>query len=238
MQAHADTLISILDADRAQFAAYQARLAIVRNERDAARLAGRNDDDHMGADNDPNSDAYSDTSSTRSSRFSGTTTPSRTVSRAGTGKTHQSSKNRRKHERKLLSLKPGNAFEDIALVDALHGLAHKAYDQQVTVRALCRALIEQRLDEIGRRVQQALRALLTSVDRALDEIWIAEMRVSGDGVALMEDGHRMDYALVLREQHYAMISEYNLQSIISDLQLIRFVFSVYPQNLINATSPY
>lgn len=221
LETHAATLIAILDADRDQFVAHRARLAIVRREREAARRAGcAGTDPHSAADgdanvNDADADAYSDTSSMRStssSRYSGASTAS---SRAGTGKTHQSSKNRRKHERKLLSLKPGNAFEDIALVDALHAAAHKAFDQQATVRSVCRALIEQRLDALGRSVQMALRGLLGAVTTALEEIWIAEMRVTGvvdgmdgaGGVVLTAPNGRLDYAQVQREQHYAMISE-------------------------------
>lgn len=203
MESYADTLVSVLNADGAQFVEYTQRLAAIRLERaSAARRAADNpDDDHPNYGmTDTDADAFSDTSSMRSSRFSG-------ASSRGTGKTHRSSKNRRKHERKLLSLKPGNPFEDVALVDALHGLAHKAFDQQSGVRALCRALIDQRLDEPGRRVQRALRALLRTVVGSLDTIWIGEMQVAGDGVPLAEDG-RLDYALVQLEQHYAMISEW------------------------------
>lgn len=187
----------MLDADRQQFLEYKQRLAIVRADRAAARQSGHPDGEHLHHD-DPDADAFSDTSSMRSSRHS--------ASSRGTGKTHRSSKNRRKHERKLLSLKPGNPFEDIALIDALHALALKAFDQQAAVRALCKALIDQRLDRLGQRVQQTLRELLRTVSGSLDAIWIAEMMVAGECVPLAEDG-RLDYALVQQEQHYAMISE-------------------------------
>lgn len=203
LSAYADTLVSVLEADQAQFVEYQQRLATIRSERLAAATRMANGDDaHYDGAGDPDMDAFSDTSSMRSSTLSSRGS----ASSRGTGKTHRSSKNRRKHERKLLSLKPGNPFEDIALIDALHGLANKAYDQQAGVRALGKALIDQQLDAHGRRVQQALRMLLRRVDGALAEIWIPEMVVSGECVALVDEG-RLDYALAQQQQHYAMISE-------------------------------
>lgn len=84
---------------------------------------------------------FSDTSSVNTSRYS--------TSSRGTGKTFRSSKNRRKHERKLLSLKEGNPFEDIALIDALYVLIHKILEQQSNVRDICLALIELNLIEGG-----------------------------------------------------------------------------------------
>lgn len=141
-------------------------------------------------------DMFSDTSSMNSSRFS--------ASSRGTGKTHRSSKNRRKHERKLLSLREGNAFEDIALIDALYTLAQKSYDLQAPVRALGKALIDQQLDADGMVLQAVFAALLRVVRESLDVIWIPEMIVSGQMVG--EEGN-IDYATIKEEQHYAMISK-------------------------------
>uniref|UniRef100_T1H3D8 ELP1 three-helical bundle domain-containing protein n=1 Tax=Megaselia scalaris TaxID=36166 RepID=T1H3D8_MEGSC len=70
----------------------------------------------------------------KSSQFSG--------SSSRTGKTFRSSKNRRKHERKLLSLKEGNPFEDIALIDAIYNLVTKIFGYQNHIRDVCKSLLE------------------------------------------------------------------------------------------------
>lgn len=124
----------------------------------------------------------------------------------GTAKTHKSSRNRRKHQRRLLNLKPGNAFEDIALIDVLHTAAVKAFDQQYVMRALLRVMIDLTLDAQAVPVQIALKRLLSVVRDSLDEIWIAEMVVSGR-VTAAEDGGPIDFAQMQDEQHYAMIGE-------------------------------
>lgn len=186
-------MIGIFEADRLQFIAYKLRLATIRREKAERKLNNFEDDGNIGDD----SDMFSDTSSMNSSRIS--------QSSRGTGKTHRSSKNRRKHERKLLSLKEGNPFEDIALIDALYTLAHKSYDQQQPVRALGKAIIDQQLDAEGMEIQKVFTALLRTVRESLDEIWIPEMIVSGQVIA--EEGN-IDYSMVQDEQHYAMISKF------------------------------
>lgn len=144
-------------------------------------------------------DMFSDTTSLHSSRVSSTGS-------RNTAKTHRSSKNRRKHERKLLSLKPGNPFEDIALIDALHTTACKAFDHQLSVRGVARALIDLHLDAEGAELQRVFGKLLKTIRDGLDEIWIPEMVVSGH-VSTGENAN-IDYVQLQDEQHYAMISEY------------------------------
>lgn len=132
-----------------------------------------------------------------SSRFS--------ASSRGTAKTHKSSRNRRKHQRKLLNLKPGNAFEDIALIDALHTAAVRAFDQQTVVRGLFKAMIDLAMDAEAVPIQVALKDLLCVIRDSLDEIWIPEMLVSGQPQTA-EDGP-IDFGQKLDEEHYAMIGE-------------------------------
>lgn len=194
MELFVNTMIGVFEADRLQFTTYKQRLATIRREK-AERKLNDNEDDGVADD----SDMFSDTSSMNSSRIS--------QSSRGTGKTHRSSKNRRKHERKLLSLKEGNPFEDIALIDALYIMANKSYDQQQHVRALGKALIDQQLDVEGMQLQKVFTALLRTIRESLDEIWIPEMIVSGQPLA--EDGN-IDYSMIQEEQHYAMISTFSL----------------------------
>lgn len=155
----------------------------------ANKLAG-------GVEDDDDCDMFSDTSSMNSSRLTG--------SSRGSGKSTRSSKNRRKNERKLLSLKEGNPFEDIALVDALYNLTHRSFEQQSQVHELLKVLIDLELDVDGVQLQQTYADLLTTIRDSLNTIWIPEMMVSGE----VKSDEIMEYVRAQDEQHYAMISEY------------------------------
>lgn len=119
-------------------------------------------------------------------------------------KTFRSSKNRRKHERKLLNLKEGGKFEDIALIDALYKQIQHIFEQQQQIHNICKALIEVRLDGQGRTIQALYRDLLTTVKDKMSEIWIPEMMSTQQTMF----GPNVDYAQVQNDQHYAMIRKF------------------------------
>lgn len=153
-------------------------------------------------------DLFSDTSSMNSSRL--------TKSSRGSSRSTRSSKNRRKHERKLLSLKEGNPFEDIALIDALYNLVHKSYELQPQVRDILKVLIDLELDDEGVLLQKTFANLLTTIKDALNVIWIPEMMVSGE----VKVEEIMDFVRAQDEQHYAMISEWSQDRFIHSIMLI------------------
>lgn len=189
MTGYATQLNDKIRADCDQFIVYSQRLQKVRKHKSERLLNGIDNDDV------DNCDMFSDTSSMNSSRFTGTS--------KGSGKSHRSSKNRRKHERKLMSLKEGNPFEDIALVDAIYQLTHKSYGQQQHVHDILQSLIDLGLDADGVELQKTFDTLLSTVRDALDKIWIPEMMVSGE----VKVEEIMDYVKLQNEQHYAMISK-------------------------------
>lgn len=187
---YASQLIAKIRAEREQFSGYTQRLLLVRQKKADKLLSGFDDDVD-------NCDMFSDTSSMNSSRFTG--------SSRGSGRSHRSSKNRRKHERKLMSLKEGNPFEDIALVDALHSLTHKIYEQQQHMHEVLMALIGLELsDPLGFQLQSEYEQSLEQTNRSLDKIWIAEMMVADE----VKIDQFTDLVKLQNEQHYAMISEY------------------------------
>lgn len=120
-------------------------------------------------------------------------------------KTFRSSKNRRKHERKLLSLKPGNPFEDIALIDALYNQIIRCFGQQQHIRDTCKALLQLQQDGEALELQRCYKHLLSTIQDSLDDIWIAEMLQSGAQQYLQ--GPNIDYTQLQNEQRYAMISK-------------------------------
>ncbi len=192
---YASHLTHTIQTESDQFIKQKVRLATVRTE----KLKRKTDND--GGDDIDESDMFSDTSSMNSSRFSN--------SSRGTAKTHKSSKNRRKHQRKLLNLKEGNAFEDIALIDALYNLAVRTFEQQKSIRIVCRTLVDQGMDEQGIELQRVFGKALTVIRNSLDEIWIPEMIVSGQ---MINDG-TIDYELLQDNQHYSMISKLHVLTI-------------------------
>lgn len=187
MSAYINQLLTKIQADTNQFNAYVNRLQTIRKIK-ADRLVNGIEDDV------DDCDLFSDTSSMNSSRL--------TKSSRGSGKSTRSSKNRRKHERKLLSLKEGNPFEDIALIDALYNLIHKSYDQQAHIREILKTVINLELDAGGIELQKSFAHLLTIIKDALNVIWIPEMMVSGE----VKVEEIMDFVKAQDEQHYAMIS--------------------------------
>lgn len=200
----ASRTIDEIQADQAQFKAFVGRLQTIRKEKADKLLNGDVDDDDC--------DMFSDTTSMNSSRFSG--------SSRGTGRTFRSSKSKRRHERKLLSLKEGNPFEDIALIDAIFNFTDKIYAQQQKIHNLLRSLVDLELDIVGIQLQKVFSELLDDIKRSLDIIWLPEMMVSGE----IKVEEFMDYVRAQNEQHYAMISE--CMNIFIDVVLIETHFMI------------
>lgn len=179
--------IEKIRADQTQFKAQVFRLQTIRKEKADKLLNGDADDDDC--------DMFSDTTSMNSSRFTGGS--------RGTGKSFRSSKSKRKHERKLMSLKEGNPFEDIALIDAIYNFVHKIFAQQPQIHQLLQSLVDLELDATGIEVQMAFDELLETINKSLDSVWLPEMMVSGE----IKVEEFIDYLRSQNEQHYAMISK-------------------------------
>uniref|UniRef100_A0AAG5CYA7 Elongator complex protein 1 n=1 Tax=Anopheles atroparvus TaxID=41427 RepID=A0AAG5CYA7_ANOAO len=177
LRQYLSSFITTLAADRDQFLHQKGRLAAIREAQEKARLAaaagGADEGDADGEGDCGDCDLFSDSSTIASSRH--------TSSTGRSGKSHRSSKNRRKHERKLLNLKEGNPFEDIALIDALHALVLRvcSVDVQNNVRSICQVALELSFDAEAQAVQRDYGALFQLIRYSLDAIWIPEMIVPG-----------------------------------------------------------
>lgn len=106
----------------------------------------------------------------------------------------------------MLSLKPGNPFEDIALIDALHNLVTKLgqQQQQLLVRDTCKALLQLHTeDERAAQLQRLYESILLELQpAALDEIWVPELL---GGTLQHLTGPNVDYLALQKEQRYALI---------------------------------
>lgn len=189
----ASRTIQQIHADHAQFKVHVGRLQTIRKEKADKLLNGDVDDDDC--------DMFSDTTSMNSSRFTGGS--------RGTGRTFRSSKSKRRHERKLMSLKEGSPFEDIALIDAIYNFVGTIYAQQQRIHELLRSLVDLELDFVGMQLQKVFSELLDDIKRSLDIVWLPEMMVSSE----IKVEEYMDYVRAQNEQHYAMISKCNIISL-------------------------
>uniref|UniRef100_A0A665V866 Elongator complex protein 1 n=1 Tax=Echeneis naucrates TaxID=173247 RepID=A0A665V866_ECHNA len=138
---------AFLEAQLATFSRHRTRLAVVREQKQKARL------DMLDC---PDAELYSEASSVMTgSKYSHSN--SRISSR--------SSKNRRKAERKKLSLKEGSPMEDRALMCALGEII------TTEVHNLLKALVLFQFDKQAEKLQAAFEEALQTMETAVPEVW-------------------------------------------------------------------
>uniref|UniRef100_A0A7N8XL91 IkappaB kinase complex-associated protein n=1 Tax=Mastacembelus armatus TaxID=205130 RepID=A0A7N8XL91_9TELE len=142
----------------ATFTRHRARLAVVREQKQKARLDMLDED---GPDC-PDAELYSEASSVMtSSKYSQSN--SRISSR--------SSKNRRKAERKKLSLKEGSPMEDRALMHALGEIITTVDKMREEVHNLLKALVLFQFDKQAEKLQVVYEEALQMMESAVPEVW-------------------------------------------------------------------
>ncbi|KAL6117335.1 elp1 [Pungitius sinensis] len=150
---------AFLEAQVATFTRHRTRLAVVREQKERARLDMLDED---GPDC-PEAELYSEASSVMTgSKYSQSN--SRVSSR--------SSKNRRKAERKKLSLKEGSPMEDRALMYALGEIVTAVDKMREEVHGLLKALVLFQFDKQAEKLQPAYEEALQMMEAALPEVWL------------------------------------------------------------------
>ncbi|CAL7938888.1 unnamed protein product [Xylocopa violacea] len=165
---YADHAISQIDRNKKDFEQYKSRLAIVRDNISQRNLKSCNEimnDNELICDRDM-SDIFSDTSSTI-----GSTSSQKSKLSTLSSKSYRSSKNRRKQERKLLSLKEGSAFEDLALIQALYQVINNAYKERDDLHVLIQMLVYFDDDEYAEKIQNCMKQFLSMIEKSKSEIW-------------------------------------------------------------------
>ena len=160
LKVHLEEATKVLDNDRQLYLDQKDRLLVVRREKVRKLENPQDNDDDM---------------------FSDTTSLASTTNSRNTAKTFKTSKTKRKHERKLLNLKEGNRFEDVALIDSIWKLVHKiiSHENQNLMKELLKSAIELNLDEEGKILQKTFKDLLLLLKNSMDEIWVPEMLSAG-----------------------------------------------------------
>ncbi|KAL7395027.1 hypothetical protein ABVT39_009016 [Epinephelus coioides] len=152
------TQTAFLEAQVVTFTRHRTRLAVVREQKEKARLDMLDED---GPDC-PDAELYSEASSVMTgSKYSQSN--SRISSR--------SSKNRRKAERKKLSLKEGSPMEDRALMYALGEILTSVDKMREEIHSLLKALVLFQFDKQAEKLQLAYEEALQTMEGAVPEVW-------------------------------------------------------------------
>ncbi|XP_051907945.1 elongator complex protein 1 [Hippocampus zosterae] len=150
----------LVETQAAAFLRHRSRLALVRQQKeDKARRMGVLDEDGPDC---VDAELYSEASSVMSaSKYSHSN--SRVSSR--------SSKNRRKAERKKLSLKEGNPKEEKALMYALGEIITSVDKMREEIQALLKALVLFRFDKQADELRLVFQEALHAMEEAIPEVW-------------------------------------------------------------------
>ncbi|XP_063627184.1 putative elongator complex protein 1 [Cydia splendana] len=159
-------LQELIERNWGTFTKHRDRLFIVRETK---RNAPEIDISYANKD----SDLYSDAGSTVASSNS-----------RSSGRTFRSSKNRRKHERKVASLKEGSQYEDVALVMALHNLITSTFELRLQARELNTALSCLNKDHEAFLLQKCLEKLLKEMKDSFKDIWTNELVIEATNAAI------------------------------------------------------
>ncbi|KAJ8714548.1 hypothetical protein PYW07_002773 [Mythimna separata] len=117
------------------------------------------------------SDLYSDAGSTLASS-------------RGSNRSFRSSKNRRKHERKVASLKEGSQYEDVALVMVLHTLVTNTFDLRLSVKELVTVLSYFCKDKEAYILQGTLEKVLKEMKDSFKDIWTNELALEATNASI------------------------------------------------------
>ncbi|XP_043471428.1 putative elongator complex protein 1 [Leptopilina heterotoma] len=165
---HAKDLIAYIERTKEEFCKYRTRLAFIRTDEYKKQMQMKNE---IRFDNEPDaaqgfSDLISETSS-----IAGSTVTKTSQSSRSSGRTYKSSKNRRKHERKLLNLKEGSVFEDLALLRTLHEIIVRIYAQKGEVSLVAEMLLNFNNEKLGEELNNAYCLFINLIERSKYEIW-------------------------------------------------------------------
>ncbi|KAM8847725.1 elongator complex protein 1 [Synchiropus picturatus] len=152
------TQTQFLETQTSTFTRHRTRLALVREQKEKARLNMLDDD----APDCPDAELYSEASSV----MSGTK-----YSHSNSRISSRSSKNRRKAERKKLSLKEGGPLEDRALMFALGEIISNVDKMREEVHSLLKTLVLFQFDRQAEKLQQLYGEALTTMEAAIPEVW-------------------------------------------------------------------
>ncbi|CAH2982016.1 unnamed protein product [Chilo suppressalis] len=160
-------LKELIESNWSTFIKHKERLCVVRENKSKQPM-----DMYESAYYNKDSDLYSDAGSTLAS------------SSRGSSRSFRSSKNRRKHERKVASLKEGSQYEDVALIMALHSLVTSSFDLRLQVKNVNIALGCMNKDTEAFILQTSLDKLLKEMKDSFKDIWTNELVIESTNAVI------------------------------------------------------
>ncbi|XP_014368772.2 elongator complex protein 1 [Papilio machaon] len=107
-----------------------------------------------------------------------------TIASSGSGRSFRSSKNRRKHQRKVASLKEGSQYEDVALIMTLHSLVTSSFNLRLQVKDVNVTLSVFNKDKMASELQKNLDNLLNEMRSHFKEIWTNDLVLQATKAAI------------------------------------------------------
>lgn len=169
---HAEHVISQLFQVKQDFMNYKTRLAIVRTEINEKRMLMSTNNAIAYSDEPTSSRGVTDfLSDTSSIAGSVSVSSQRSQISTASGRSYRSSKNRRKQERKLFSLKEGSMFEDLGLIHALYQLISTVNKDKDEWHELVKALLHFEFIDFADTLQNKIISLFQLIKSSKSEIW-------------------------------------------------------------------
>lgn len=165
---HAEHVMLQLGKFKEDFLRHKSRLALVRAEISARQTRPSdesiyNEEPVFGKEI---ADSLSETSS-----IAGSVSSKRSRTSTSSRRSYRSNKNRRKQERKLLSLKEGSTFEDLGLIHVLYQIITTAYKNRDEWFRLVQALIRFEFDERAEKLHIEMKNFFELVENSKSAIW-------------------------------------------------------------------
>ncbi|XP_038221974.1 putative elongator complex protein 1 [Zerene cesonia] len=195
-----NNLKDLLETNLTNFKSYKDRLEVVRVTKKNA--PARNDNiPYYNRDYD----LYSDIGSTIGSS-------------TGSSRSYRSSKNRRKHERKVASLKEGSQYEDTALVMALHSLVSSTFELRPHVREINLALCCLYKDEEARILQYLLEGVMQEMKESFKQIWTNNLVIEATNAVITAEQNVPEGGSVIKQGIAALEPHVRIAPVIQDVR--------------------
>ncbi|CAK1542238.1 unnamed protein product [Leptosia nina] len=192
-------LKDLLETNLEAFKKYKDRLEVVRELKKKAPPRNENIPYY-----NRDFDLYSDVGSTLGSS-------------TGSSRSYRSSKNRRKHERKVASLKEGSQYEDTALVMALHSLVTATFELRPHVREINLALCSLYKDDEARILQYLLDKILQEMKDSFKQIWTNNLVIEATNAVITAEQNIPEGGSIIRQGIATLEPHVRIAPVIQDM---------------------
>lgn len=127
-------------------------------------------------------------------------------------------------ERKVLSLKEGNPYEELGLIDAIHTTINAILEKRSKAEEIIRFLVEIDQDKLGTPIQFLYQNIMKTIKESLDGIFTNEMQIP-------ENIDYNNYQVIQKSKYYQLLSEYILEIFCIIYYIIIFFYNFIEPHL-------